>query len=130
MNFTDLLDKGWGILMVVLFFGGSIFVHELGHFLVAKYNNIGVIEFAIGFGKKIWSKQVGETTYSLRAIPLGGFVKMVGDDRSALPETISPAPRAASAWTVPVCPVRVGGGSATHTGPSSLWQPPVGWVLK
>lgn len=57
-----------------------IFVHELGHFLVAKACRVGVVEFAIGFGKRIWSQQIGETTYSLRLIPLGGFVRMVGDD--------------------------------------------------
>lgn len=59
-----------------------IFVHELGHFLLAKACGIGVLEFAIGFGKVIWSFQRGETRYSLRAIPLGGFVRMVGDDPS------------------------------------------------
>ena len=71
-----------------LFLGGAavlslailIFVHELGHFLLAKWNNVGVVEFAIGFGKKVFSKKWGETTYSLRLIPLGGYVRMVGDD--------------------------------------------------
>ena len=57
-----------------------IFVHELGHFLIAKWCGVGVLEFAIGFGKIIYSFNIGETTYSLRAIPLGGFVRMVGDD--------------------------------------------------
>jgi regulator of sigma E protease len=57
-----------------------VFVHELGHFLVAKYFNVGVLEFAIGFGKKLWSFKRNETTYSLRAIPLGGYVRMLGDD--------------------------------------------------
>jgi regulator of sigma E protease len=57
-----------------------VFIHELGHFLVAKYFNVGVLEFAIGFGKKIKSFKHKETTYSLRAIPLGGYVRMLGDD--------------------------------------------------
>jgi regulator of sigma E protease len=57
-----------------------IFVHELGHFLVAKWCGVGVVEFAIGFGKRLWSKRIGETLYSIRIIPLGGFVRMVGDD--------------------------------------------------
>lgn len=61
-----------------------IFVHELGHFLVAKWNGVGVLAFSIGFGPILWKKQVGETTYSLRAFPLGGFVRMVGDDPRAL----------------------------------------------
>jgi regulator of sigma E protease len=60
-----------------------IFVHELGHFLVAKWNNVGVLAFSIGFGPVLWKKQVGETTYTLRLLPLGGFVRMVGDDPRA-----------------------------------------------
>lgn len=67
-------------LVSVLILGLLIFVHELGHFLFAKWNKVGVLEFAIGFGHKIFSKKIGETTYSLRLIPLGGYVKMVGDD--------------------------------------------------
>ncbi|RIL08533.1 MAG: RIP metalloprotease RseP [Proteobacteria bacterium] len=59
-----------------------IFVHELGHFLIAKLCKVGVVEFAIGFGKKIYQRKYGETYYSLRAIPLGGYVRMVGDDPS------------------------------------------------
>lgn len=67
-------------LVSVLVLGLLIFVHELGHFLFAKWNKVGVLEFAIGFGPKIFSKKMGETAYSLRLIPLGGYVKMVGDD--------------------------------------------------
>lgn len=67
------------ILVSVLALGVLIFVHELGHFLVAKWRGIGVLEFAIGFGPKIFSWRSGDTTYSLRVIPLGGFVRMVGD---------------------------------------------------
>jgi len=63
-----------------------IFVHELGHFLVAKWCKVGVTEFAIGFGKKVFSRQYGETTYSIRAFPLGGFVKMLGDDPGKIEE--------------------------------------------
>ncbi len=57
-----------------------IFVHELGHFLVAKWNNVAVLAFSIGFGPIIWKHKVRETTYSLRLFPLGGFVRMLGDD--------------------------------------------------
>lgn len=66
--------------VAVLVLGVLIFVHELGHFLLAKYNGVGVVEFAIGFGRKIWKRQYGETTYSIGIIPLGGYVRMVGDD--------------------------------------------------
>ena len=58
-----------------------VFVHELGHFLVAKLCKVGVETFSIGFGPKIFKKKLGETTYCLSAIPLGGYVKMVGDEQ-------------------------------------------------
>lgn len=57
-----------------------IFVHELGHFLLARYNGIRVDAFALGFGPKLFSKTVGETTYSLNLIPFGGYVKIFGED--------------------------------------------------
>ena len=57
-----------------------VFVHELGHFLVAKWCKVGVLEFAIGFGKKLFKFRYGDTLYSIGMIPLGGYVRMVGDD--------------------------------------------------
>lgn len=57
-----------------------IFVHELGHFLVAKKSGIRVDEFAIGFPPKIFAKQWGSTLYTLNAVPFGGFVKIFGED--------------------------------------------------
>lgn len=57
-----------------------IFVHELGHFLVAKACGIRVDAFALGFGPKIISKKVGEVTYSLNLVPFGGYVKIFGED--------------------------------------------------
>lgn len=57
-----------------------VFVHELGHFLVAKLFKIRVDEFAIGFPPKIFSKRVGETTYAINALPLGGYVKIHGEN--------------------------------------------------
>jgi len=71
-----------GILTAIIVLGVLIFVHELGHFLVAKYCGVGVLEFAVGFGPQLVRWQGKETTYSLRAIPLGGFVRMAGDDPS------------------------------------------------
>lgn len=64
----------------IVVLGILIFVHELGHFLVAKWRGVGVIEFALGFGKKLFSFRHGETDYTLRLIPLGGYVRMAGDD--------------------------------------------------
>lgn len=57
-----------------------IFVHELGHFLVARWCGIRVDAFALGFGPKLFSKKVGETTYSLNLIPFGGYVKIFGEN--------------------------------------------------
>jgi regulator of sigma E protease len=68
------------ILPFVVVLGVMIFFHELGHFLVAKYFNVKVLQFALGFGPKIVAKEIGETEYSIRYIPLGGFVKMLGED--------------------------------------------------
>ena len=58
-----------------------VFFHELGHFLVAKWCKVGVDTFSIGFGPKIFKKKIGETLYCVSAIPLGGYVKMVGDEQ-------------------------------------------------
>jgi regulator of sigma E protease len=68
--------------------GILIFVHELGHFAVAKFFGVRVETFSLGFGKKILSYKRGDTTYCLSLIPLGGFVKMYGDDpNSEVPES-------------------------------------------
>lgn len=76
MNFSELLDNGWGILMVVLFFGGSIFIHELGHFLAAKWRGLHIERFSIGFGPKIVSWNRGGVEYRLSWLPLGGYVAL------------------------------------------------------
>ena len=68
------------ILKIVFILGFLVFIHEGGHFLVAKLCKIKVLEFAIGFGPTIWSKQGKETKYALRLIPLGGFVNMIGEE--------------------------------------------------
>lgn len=60
--------------------GVLIFVHELGHFLFAKLFKVRVLKFSLGFGPKIISKTVGETEYQLSALPLGGYVKMFGEN--------------------------------------------------
>src|SRR5215472_16106040 len=60
--------------------GLLIVFHEFGHFLLAKLSGVGVLTFSVGFGPKLWVRKRGETEYTLRAIPLGGYVKMVGED--------------------------------------------------
>lgn len=79
------LTSGFGSFILLL--GLLIFVHELGHFAAAKYYGVRVETFSLGFGKKILNYKHGDTTYALSIIPLGGYVKMYGDDPSAtLPE--------------------------------------------
>ncbi|MDP3044771.1 MAG: site-2 protease family protein, partial [Bacillota bacterium] len=64
----------------IVIFGILIFIHELGHFAVAKRAGILVHEFALGFGPKLFSFKRDGTEYALRAVPLGGFVRMAGMD--------------------------------------------------
>ena len=61
------------IILAILIFGVLIFVHELGHFTAAKKLGVQVNEFAICMGPVLWQRKRGETTYSIRAIPIGGF---------------------------------------------------------
>lgn len=70
--------SGTGILAAIIVIGILVTVHELGHFMTAKWTGMRVDEFAIGFGPKLWHKQKGETLYSVRAIPLGGFNRIAG----------------------------------------------------
>ncbi len=68
---------------IVFLLGFLVLIHEGGHFLVAKLCKVKVNEFSIGFGKSIWKKQGKETLYSLRIIPLGGFVQMEGESEES-----------------------------------------------
>ncbi len=68
------------ILIILIILGVVIFVHELGHLIACKLTKVYVEEFAIGMGPKIFSKKFGETIYSLRALPIGGFNKIRGEE--------------------------------------------------
>ncbi len=68
------------ILAFLWVLGVLIFIHELGHFLVAKLRGVKVLKFSLGFGPKLISKKMGETEYMISALPLGGYVKLLGDD--------------------------------------------------
>lgn len=72
----------YAVPMIVLL-GLLIFVHELGHFLVAKYFKVRVEVFSLGFGPKLFKFKRGDTVYAISAVPLGGYVKMFGDDPGA-----------------------------------------------
>ena len=67
------------VLLTVFIFGLLILIHELGHYIAARSFKVGVKEFAIGFGPKIFQKQGKYNLFSIRAIPMGGFVSMIGE---------------------------------------------------
>ena len=73
-----------GIIFVIIFLSILILVHELGHFLIAKKFGLFVEEFGFGLPPKIWSKKIGETIYSINALPFGGFVKIFGENGNEL----------------------------------------------
>ncbi|MEW5744495.1 MAG: RIP metalloprotease RseP [Nitrospirota bacterium] len=68
------------IISAVVLFGFLIFIHELGHFLLAKWSGVKVLKFSLGFGPKVIGRKIGETEYLLSAVPLGGYVKMLGQE--------------------------------------------------
>lgn len=82
------------VLFAILIFSFLIFVHELGHFLAAKASGVQVNEFSIFMGPAIFKKQVGDTLYSLRCIPFGGYCAMEGEDA----DTDSPRSFQKAAW--------------------------------
>ncbi len=67
-----------GIVLFALLIAGSIALHELGHLIPAKRFGVKVTEYMVGFGPTVWAKQRGETSYGIKAIPLGGFIRMIG----------------------------------------------------
>lgn len=83
------------IVSALIALGVLIFFHELGHFLTAKGVGVGVERFSLGFGPRLWGWRRGETDYCVSAVPLGGYVKMVGEDPKE-GETLSETDRARS----------------------------------
>src|SRR3954471_13833515 len=68
------------IILFLVVLAVLIFVHELGHFTIAKLFGIRVDEFALGFPPRLWSFRRGETTYAINLIPFGGYVKIFGEN--------------------------------------------------
>ncbi len=87
------------ILFAILIFGFLIFIHEFGHFITAKLSGVQVNEFSIFMGPAIWKKQKGETLYSIRCIPLGGYCAMEGEDT----DTENPRSFQKAAWWKRLC---------------------------
>ena len=79
------------VIYAIIVLGILIFVHEFGHFIIAKLFNVKVEKFSLGFGPKLFGKQIGETEYLLSAFPLGGYVKMFGEG-GAIEGTAAQAP--------------------------------------
>ena len=82
------------VLFAILLFSVLIFIHELGHFAAAKLSGVQVNEFSMFMGPAIWKKQIGETLYSIRLIPIGGFCAMEGEDE----DTDNPRSFQKAAW--------------------------------
>ncbi len=76
------MGVGINIASVVVLLGVLIFVHELGHFLLAKSLGVGVLKFSLGFGPKLIGRRVGETEYMISLVPLGGYVKLLGESET------------------------------------------------
>ncbi len=91
------------IISFAIVLGLLIFVHEFGHFIWAKFFGVKVLKFSLGFGPKLISKQYGETEYLISAFPLGGYVKMFGENPGELAEErLSPGELKRSFATRPV----------------------------
>ncbi len=84
----------FSILFAILIFSFLIFIHEFGHFICAKLSGVQVNEFAMFMGPAIWKKQKGETLYSIRCIPIGGYCAMEGEDK----DTDNPRSFSKAAW--------------------------------
>lgn len=78
-----------GIIIAILVLGVLVFVHELGHFTMAKINKIGVDAFSVGFGKELFGFTIGETRYRVGVIPFGGYCKMRGEESKDRPDAAS-----------------------------------------
>jgi regulator of sigma E protease len=77
---ASFFDTGMTSILFIIVLGALVYVHELGHFLVAKKSGVHVERFSLGFGPPLWRKQWGETEYRISIIPLGGYVKMYGEN--------------------------------------------------
>lgn len=95
------------IIIFIIILAALVFVHELGHFIAAKRSGVRVDEFGIGFPPSLWKKKIGETVYSINAFPVGGYVKIFGEnpDDESLKGTdsarsLTHKPRIVQAWII------------------------------
>lgn len=78
--FFSIASNGYTIIAAIIAIGSVIFIHELGHFLSAKLSGVRVLQFSLGFPPKAISKKIGETEYIISWVPIGGYVKMWGEN--------------------------------------------------
>ncbi len=87
------------ILVFLFILSFLVFIHEWGHFIAAKKSGVKVEEFAIGLGRRLWSKKVGETEYRFNLVPFGGYVRMLGEEEgSDDPRSFGRAPLFKRIW--------------------------------
>jgi len=102
----EILGIVWTIVKFIILISFLVVIHEGGHFLTAKAFGMKVNEFAVGFGPKIWGKQKGETMYSVRWIPLGGFCALEGEEEESTdPRAFNNKSVWARFWVVVMGPV-------------------------
>ena len=94
---SQIIQIGQTLLSFIVVLGILVFVHEFGHFIVAKTFKIGVPVFSLGFGPRLWGFRRKETDYRVSAVPLGGYVRLAGDEsdeaRTGAPEEFLSRPR-------------------------------------
>src|SRR5215471_12432070 len=103
-----------GIVLFALIILISVCLHEAGHMLSAKRFGMKVTRYFVGFGPTLWSFKKGETEYGVKALPLGGFVKIVG--MTPQDDDVAPEDEARAMWRAPVWKrtIVMASGSATH----------------
>ena len=88
-SFALARDATTAALLFVLILIGLVVAHELGHFFAAKAFGVYVVEFGVGFPPKVWGKQFGETEYSVNWLPIGGFVRLLGEEDPDHPRSLA-----------------------------------------
>lgn len=90
----------FSVIGFLIILGPLVVVHEFGHYIFARIFGVKAEIFSIGFGPRLWSKQLGETELRVSAVPLGGYVKLLGEDRDAElgPEEAKRALHKQAAW--------------------------------
>src|SRR5215510_16011500 len=109
-----MLMTTFGIVLFALIILVSVCLHEAGHMVTAKAFGMKVTRYFVGFGRTLWSFRRGETEYGVKAIPLGGFVKIVG--MTPQDDDVEPGDEQRAMWRYPVWKrtVVMAAGSVTH----------------